>query len=153
MAIACGLFLAACPGGGGKGTVVGSGSGKPRGGSGQGGGSAGSGAGSTVGSGGSGVAATGAMCPSLGCVFHPGLAGGAYFACLSSGAGSCFHFGARCAPIDSCMFDAVSQSYRHCDAPSEGECATFASACTPASSCAFNPADGLHHACESWSNG
>lgn len=151
-AIACGLILTACPGGGSPGgsTTVGSGSGKPRGGGGHGGGG-GSGSGSA--SQGDPALAAGMKCPDPGCVFHPGLVGGAYFACFSSGAGSCFHFGARCAPADHCMYDPGSKSYRTCADPVEGECGTYGAACTPASACAFNPADGLHHACESWSNG
>jgi len=154
LAILSVLLLGACPGrGGAKPTTAGAGGPSRPTGIGAGSGAAGTGAGSPSGGAGDPTLAAGTTCPSPGCVFHPGLVGGAYFACLSSGAGSCFHFGARCAPADACMFDAASLTYRQCTSPVEGECATFAAACTPTSACAFNPTDHLHHTCERWSGG
>jgi hypothetical protein len=127
------------PGGGGPGT----GSGGPRVGGGSGTGKVDGGGDVTIDN----------SCPAPGCVYHGGIVGGAYFTCLSAGAGSCFHFGARCAPADGCMFDAASKAYRHCDAPSEGACATYGKPCQPAGGCAFDPSDGLHRSCEAWSSG
>ncbi|MEZ4403814.1 MAG: hypothetical protein R3B06_27575 [Kofleriaceae bacterium] len=95
----------------------------------------------------------GADCPAPGCVFHGGIMGGAYFACLSSGAGACFHFGARCAPADGCMYDPGTASYRACAAPSEGTCAAYGAPCQPAAACAYDARDGLHRTCEAWTKG
>jgi hypothetical protein len=140
-------LIAACPGPGTRSVTPGGGT---SGGSGRPGGG-GSGTGAGTGQPTPGVIAT--SCPSPGCVFHGGIIGGAYFTCLSSGAGSCFHFGARCAPADGCMYDAGSGTYRECAAPVEGTCPQYGAACQPASACAWNPSDGLHHTCEAWSGG
>lgn len=98
-----------------------------------------------------GLSVAGAACPTHGCAFHPGE--GAYFACLSGGAGACFHFGARCAPADACMFDPTTKLHKHCDEAVEGTCQRYGAACTPAIACAFNSTDGLHHSCAAWAAG
>jgi hypothetical protein len=95
--LSCVLVIATACGGGGAGgagkggTTAGGGKGRPGVGTGT-----GTGAGSqsdAVAGGGSGLAVGGAPCPTPGCVYHPGAA--AYFTCLSGGAGTCFHQGAR----------------------------------------------------------
>lgn len=85
------------------------------------------------------------------CVYHAGA--GAYFACQSSGAGTCFHFGPPCTPSGACMYDAASRGYKQCTKVAEGTCAAWGAACAPASKCMFNPADNLHHTCEDVSGG
>ena len=67
-----------------------------------------------------GLPVAGVACAPLGCVYHAGA--NAYFACMSAGAGACFHFGARCAPADACMYDAAAKRYQHCEAVVEGAC-------------------------------
>ena len=98
-----------------------------------------------------GLPAAGVACAPLGCVYHAGA--NAYFACMSSGAGACFHFGARCAPADACMYDAAAKRYQHCDAVVEGACTKWGIACTPGGHCMFDPADGLHHECSAVKDG
>lgn len=85
------------------------------------------------------------------CVYHAGTDG--YFACLSSGAGTCFHHGAPCAPADACMYDAVDRTYKQCSSISEGRCQRWGAACTPSSRCMFSVADGLHRTCETIAGG
>jgi len=93
----------------------------------------------------------GIACGGVGCVYHPGARG--YFACLSGGAGTCFHFGAPCAPADSCLFDAADRRYKHCDQVVEGTCVRWGATCAPASACFYNPSDQLHHHCDAIKDG
>jgi len=102
----------------------------------------------------------GIACAPLGCVYHAGAA--AYFTCTNprgggtaagGGAGTCFHYGATCAPADGCMFDPADGRYKTCTKPVEGTCATWGAACTPPNKCLFNAKDGLHHACDAVSDG
>jgi hypothetical protein len=85
------------------------------------------------------------------CVYHAGT--NAYFSCLASGAGTCFHFGPACTPNAACMYDASSRGYKLCAKASEGACAAWGAACAPTSKCMFNPTDSLHHTCEDVSGG
>lgn len=80
------------------------------------------------------------------CVFHAGA--GAYFTCLAGGAGTCFHFGASCAPPDLCMYDPADRAYKQCARASEGVCMKWGAACVPPGKCMFTPSDGLHHRCD-----
>jgi len=73
--------------------------------------------------------ADGVACPAMGCVYHAGA--NAYFACLSGGAGICFHFGSPCEPRDSCMFDAADGMHHHCDQVTDGKCAQWGDLCDP----------------------
>jgi hypothetical protein len=95
--------------------------------------------------------AEGIACKMPGCVYHAGAAG--YFTCTSAGAGTCFHFGATCAPADGCMFDPADGRYKTCASPVEGTCSAYGAACTPSGGCMYNAADGMHHACEAVSDG
>ena len=85
------------------------------------------------------------------CVFHAGA--GAYFTCLAGGAGTCFHFGASCAPADQCMYDPADRRYKQCGRASEGVCLAWGQACAPARKCMFSASDGLHHQCEEVADG
>ena len=80
------------------------------------------------------------------CAYHAGT--GAYFTCQSSGAGTCFHFGAPCTPEGGCMYDAPSKTYKTCTNPVEGTCTAWGAACTPASKCMIDPGDGMHKKCD-----
>jgi hypothetical protein len=145
--IVCLGLLAACPhhppGGGGQGTGVATGSGTaappvdagPR----------------VVVAGQPILPADGVACPALGCVYHAGAS--AYYACLSGGAGICFHFGAPCEPADHCMFDAGDGKYKTCSTAVEGACTAWGAACEPASACMFDPTDGMHHHCDAAKDG
>ncbi len=95
--------------------------------------------------------ADGIACRPLGCVYHAGAAG--YFACTSGGAGSCFHFGAACAPADGCMFDAGDGRYKSCTSIVEGTCSAWGAACAPASGCMYDARDSLHHSCAATTDG
>ena len=95
------------------------------------------------------VPAIGCLAPT--CAFHAGA--GAYFTCLAGGAGTCFHFGAACAPADACMYDPGDRQYKTCAKPSEGVCTQWGAACAPVSKCMFDPADGLHHQCDDVAGG
>jgi hypothetical protein len=92
------------------------------------------------------VAARDVPCPAPTCAYHAATA--SYFTCLSGGAGTCFHFGARCTPADACMYDSTDRTYKKCTNAVEGTCRTWAAACEPPTKCMFDPADGLHHHCD-----
>jgi hypothetical protein len=145
------------PPGHGAGQVAGQGAGQV----------AGNGAGQVAGNGAGQVAGQGSNvavvlpsigCPSPTCAFHAGAS--AYFTCLAGGAGTCFHFGAPCAPPDSCMYDPSDRVYKRCARTSEGTCTQWSPAagaagatCGPATKCMFNPSDGLHHQCDEIAGG
>jgi hypothetical protein len=118
--------------------------------------SAGSAAGGTAKStGGTGSAAV-AVAPDVGClvtscVYHAGTS--MYLTCLAGGSGTCFHFGAPCAPQDHCMYDGGDKTYKQCSQSSEGTCQQWGTACAPAKACMFSPADGLHHTCDEVAGG
>jgi hypothetical protein len=93
----------------------------------------------------------GVACAALGCVYHAGAR--AYFACTSAAAGTCFHFGGPCTPVEACQFDPGDGRYKQCDAVVEGACTRWGAACAPASGCLYDPRDGLHHRCEQVTDG
>ncbi|HEU0032462.1 MAG TPA: hypothetical protein VFQ53_17640 [Kofleriaceae bacterium] len=103
------------------------------------------------GTGGGVVALKDIGCPSPSCAFHPNA--GAYFTCLSGGAGTCFHFGPACTPDGACMYDPKARSYKQCTKPVEGQCFAWAGACAPASKCMIDPTDNLYKTCDDVSGG
>ncbi len=91
----------------------------------------------------------GCLAPS--CAFHAGA--GAYFTCQSSGAGTCFHFGAPCTPANACMYDPAAKSYKVCQKPIEGTCQTWGAACAPASKCMYDATALAHRTCDAIDGG
>lgn len=87
----------------------------------------------------------------LACVYHAAAAG--YFTCTNANAGTCFHFGAPCAPKDACMFDAGSKKYKTCATIVQGTCTAWGAACSPANACMFDPEDSLHRTCDTVDDG
>lgn len=95
--------------------------------------------------------AKGIRCATQPCMYHPGTR--TYHLCLSSGAGTCFHYGRTCAPAGGCMYDASTSSYRSCSRVSEGTCLAFGAACTPPGACMLDRSDDMHHVCEELEGG